>query len=296
MSIRSLSTLIVAACTLQLITAMELRAENRPARGRVTKPVSAAAVQRPDHLLVVLIGGMNSDPTPRQIQGTAERAEGNSGLYRLRGDLLRSPQVVAEYFNWNGSRAGELHSPGKAKLRQISQVIEDHADRWPGDRISVIGNSWGGHSSWEVLRDLEKRRPEISIDLVVFLDGSSTGRGPLDRKTLPANIARAVNIHTRNNFVWGKLPTANRLSNLDLGDPANGFLLKKGPSFASTFSFDAHVLAEWDERLHALMRRQLLDLLPASHEPTPTSPSRPANAGNTPTANRFGSATKSAPR
>ena len=39
------------------------------------------------HLLAVLIGGIDSDPTPAQIDGTAARNEGNSGLFRFAGDI-----------------------------------------------------------------------------------------------------------------------------------------------------------------------------------------------------------------
>lgn len=230
-------------------------------------------LERPDHLLVVLIGGMNSDPTPRQIRGTAQRMEGNSGLYRLRDDLKLHPQVIAEYFNWNGSRAGELKSSGKGDIAAIGRLLEQHADRQPGDRLAVVGNSWGSHTAWEVVQQLHKRRPELAIELAVFLDGSSTGRGPFDRKVLPANISQTMNIFTRNSFVWGKLAAPNRVLNVDLGDPAQGFL-KKGIAYNSAFNFEAHVFAEWDERIHALIHRRLLELLPESAEDQPARPPR----------------------
>src|SRR5262249_5092953 len=41
--------------------------------------------RRERRLLIILIGGIDSDPTPEQIAGTAGRREGNSGLYRFAG-------------------------------------------------------------------------------------------------------------------------------------------------------------------------------------------------------------------
>ena len=73
--------------------------------------VVAAESPRPDRrvspLCVILIGGIDSDPTPEQIEGTAPRGQGQSGMYQLAGDLSRRG-ITAEYFNWNGTRAGKI--------------------------------------------------------------------------------------------------------------------------------------------------------------------------------------------
>ena len=231
--------------------------EHHPAPA-VHKP---APSDRPAQLLVVLIGGMDSDPTPRQIAGTAVRKEGNSGLYRLRGDL-RLKKVIPEYFNWNGSRAGALSTSGGGDVANITRFIESHLAHFPHDRVAIVGNSWGGHTAWEVITQLRERHPETIIQLAVFLDGSSTGRARLDRKGLPTNVAQSLNIYTRNTFVWGSLPPAPRQENIDLGDPAQGFLRQPGPAYDATLNFKAHVSAEWDEEIHALIRSRLLAVVP----------------------------------
>lgn len=268
-------------------------ASEQPTATSSREPKSSSAAQSPQHvpiaaihpssstrsvhLLVILIGGMDSDPTARQIAGTATRKEGNSGLYRLRGDLSRK-QVIPEYFNWNGSRAGELAASGSGDVSNITNFIEMHLTRCPHDRVAIVGNSWGGHTAWEVLTQLHERKPQAEISLAVFLDGSSTGRANLQRKSLPSNVSQSLNIFTRNSFVWGKISaTATRLENVDLGDPTRGFLKQSGPAYQASLNFKAHVAAEWDEEVHALIRRRLLSLLPENkegngHKPSVTEP------------------------
>ena len=80
--------------------------------------------------LVVLIGGMDSDPTAEQIAGKAPRTAGNSGLYRLRSDL-QHPQIVTEYFNWNGTRAGQIHSQPAPQSAVIAETIRQMSDNIP---------------------------------------------------------------------------------------------------------------------------------------------------------------------
>ena len=235
---------------------------------RAAQPAHKPTVgDRPAHLLVILIGGMDSDPTHRQIAGTATRKEGNSGLYRLRGDL-HEKRVTPEYFNWNGSRAGELNGSGSGDVASITRFIEAHLTRHPHDRLAIVGNSWGGHTAWEVITQLRERQPEVAVSLAVFLDGSSTGRAPQERKGLPTNIVQSLNIYTRNTFVWGKLPPAPRQENIDLGDPTQGFLRQAGPPYDAVLNFKAHVSAEWDEEIHSLIRRRLLALVPKEDEKT----------------------------
>ena len=47
-----------------------------------------------------------------------------------------------------------------------------------GDRVAIVGNSWGGHTALEVLQQLGTGEAPLAVHLVVFLDASSTGRGP----------------------------------------------------------------------------------------------------------------------
>lgn len=214
----------------------------------------------PRRTLVVLIGGMDSDPTPAQITGTAARNAGNSGLYRLRGDL-QHPQIVTEYFNWNGTRASQINSQPAPQARVIVDSIRQHVRHHPQDRVVLVGNSWGGHTTYEVCQQLVDSPAPIAIDYAVFLDPSSTGRAESARpKQIPINVNRATNFHTRNLFGWGKLPKDERIENIDLGDARHGFQTPNGPAYNSTFDFNAHVAAEWDERIHAAIRTRIADL------------------------------------
>ena len=214
-------------------------------------------------MLVVLIGGMDSDPTPAQIAGTAGRTEGNSGLFRLRADVADSStgaRILPEYFNWNGTRAGKLKSRDVPGSQAIAELIHRHLQDHPRDRVAVVGNSWGGHTALEVITALRHRETPVAVNLVVFLDASSAGRGG-NKRILPENANRVVHYCTRNAFVWGRWTAGARLENIDLGDADAGFLQKGGPAYAAPFDFRAHVAAEWDERIHADIKRRLLELV-----------------------------------
>ncbi|HBH52237.1 MAG TPA: hypothetical protein DDY91_10125 [Planctomycetaceae bacterium] len=210
-------------------------------------------------LFCVLIGGMDSDPTPEQLAGTARRDQGNSGLYRLRADLQES-DVEAVYFNWNGTRAGELAHPQPPHARAIVDCLREHGRESPRDRLAVVGNSWGGHTAYEVARTLAASDRPLALDLVVFLDPSSTGRALVPPRNRPITINRSVNYYTRNRFVWGPLKIAENHDNIDLGDPSTGYLRPDGAKYQSPFDFPAHVAAEWDERIHSDIRRRLMEL------------------------------------
>ena len=58
------------------------------------------------------------------------------------------------------------------------------------------------------------------------------------------------------------LPRDKRLETIDLGDPDAGYMREGRPAYNAPFNFEAHVAAEWDERIHADIERRLLDLLP----------------------------------
>lgn len=218
---------------------------------------SQRAVGRQQHLLVVLIGGFNSDATPAQIEGTAGRG-GNSGLYRLAGDL-QDERVIAEYFNWNGTRAGKINDKKPAGARGIAALIRRHLQTFPGDRVAIVGNSWGGHTALEAATLLKDDDAPLAVDLAVFLDASSAARG--QPKALPVNVRRAVSYFTHNRFVWGKWAADRRVENVDLGDPARGFMTGGRPAYGAAFDFQAHVAAEWDENIHTQIARRLRELL-----------------------------------
>lgn len=218
-------------------------------------------MRRPAHLLVVLIGGIDSDPTAAQIDGTARRQEGNSGLFQFAGDLRRE-FVQPEYFNWNGTRAGRIKDKNPPRARGIADFVDEHMQEFPGDRVALVGNSWGGHTALEVLQDLRERVTPLAVHLAVFLDPSSTGRGPQQPKLLPVNVNRAVSYCTRNAFVWGRWNPGDRLEHIDLGDPALGFMRDGQPPYAAKFNTQAHIAAEWDQRIHEDILGRVLQLLP----------------------------------
>jgi pimeloyl-ACP methyl ester carboxylesterase len=232
-----------------------LAADEQPTQPRLTR------ARQPTRLLVVLIGGIDSDPTPAQIDGTARRQEGNSGLFQLAGDLRREA-VQPEYFNWNGTRAGQIKDKNPPRARGIADFVDEHLQRRPGDRVALVGNSWGGHTALEVLEDLLNRKSPLAVHLTVFLDPSSTGRGPPQPKSLPINVNRAVNYCTRNAFVWGRWNAGDRLEHIDLGEPELGFMRDGQPPYAAKFNPQAHIAAEWDPRIHAEIRDRVLKLLP----------------------------------
>ena len=222
--------------------------------------LTQAALAREPRVLVVLIGGMDSDPTAEQLAGTAERGRGNSGMYQLQGDL-RSAGLDTEYFNWNGTRAGRIAEKKPPRTAMIRDVIRDRLESHAQDRVCIVGNSWGGHTAYEVCRELYECEQPLRVESLVLLDPSSAGRSLKKPTELPVNIGRAVNYYTRNAFVWGKLKSP-RLINVDLGDSGSGFLEKGGPEYNAIFSFPAHVSAEWDGRIHADIQRRVLDARP----------------------------------
>ena len=206
---------------------------------------------------VVLIGGFDSDPTPQQLVGTARRGEGNSGLYQLRNDL-RKEKISADYFNWNGTPPGSIQAEQPPGAAAIADYIREQFQNDPAVRIGIVGNSWGGHTAWEVCRSLADSDPELQILLLIFLDPSSAGRPDSKRpKALPKNVNAAVQYASKNVVVWSLWQKEPRVTHVDLADKELGFLRPGGPPYGALFSPDAHVGAEWDELIHRDIRRRL---------------------------------------
>lgn len=215
----------------------------------------SAPIQPIPPVCVILIGGIDSDPSPEQISGTARRGQGQSGMYQLANDLTRLG-LNAEYFNWNGSRAGKIRE--KPPLASgIAQYIKDRHTRQPSEQFAIIANSWGGHTAWEACQSLAE--PEVPIELTVFLDPSSLGRAKAARpKQLPSCIKTARNYYTRNVFGWREWPNETRLVNVDLGEEKHGFLVPGGPRYDAAFDTQAHIAAEWDPLIHQEIIRQVV--------------------------------------
>lgn len=221
--------------------------------------LSQPAIGEESQPLVVLIGGFDSDPTPSQIAGTSVRGLGNSGLYQLRADLL-TDKLQPEYFNWNGTRAGKI----AAESPPLSQGIADYVRKECEPRkrrLVIVGNSWGGHTACEVCEQLQME-PSVRVDCLILLDPSSAGRETPIPKHLCENVAVCTNYTTRNLFVWGKWVQEPRITHVDLGHPDAGYL-RDGRKYDATFDFQAHVAAEWDDRIHQDIRRRLLDAVTA---------------------------------
>jgi pimeloyl-ACP methyl ester carboxylesterase len=210
--------------------------------------------------LVVLVGGFVSDPSPAQVNETAGRG-GNSGLYRLRGDLLRYDGISAEYFNWNGTRTGKITAPDPPMAAGIAEFIRDRRATHPQERLVIVGNSWGGHTAREVC-ELLAQEPAESVELMIFLDPSSLARVKHGQRPggLPPNVEQAVNYFTRHLLSWRHWPGEPRVENVDLGDPANGFCKSGEPPYDSLLDHLGHVCAEWDERIHWDIRRRIRQL------------------------------------
>lgn len=220
-------------------------------------------------LLVVFIGGFDSEPSADQIAEKSQRGVGNSGMFQLAGDL-RKDGVAAEYFNWNGTAAGKIKDESPPLAKGIAERLRKHHQDHPKDRLSMVGNSWGGHTVWEVSQLLAEQ-PAVPLDLVVFLDPSSVGRfDKAQPEKLPSNIQKAVTLATRNALGWKKWAKEPRAEFVDLGDPANGFLKKPGPAYDSLFDVKAHIAVEWDEAIHKEIRSRLLKVANDEEAPNKT--------------------------
>jgi pimeloyl-ACP methyl ester carboxylesterase len=220
----------------------------------ITIPDVSAA--EPANAHVVLIGGFDSDPTAAQLNGTARRGEGTSGMFQLRNDLRRE-KISAEYFNWNGTPPGDISAETPPGPVAIVTHIREHLRTQPATSVRIVGNSWGGHTAWEVCNALCDE-PGCSIPLVVFLDPSSAGRPNSKRPAvLPKNVTTAVQYASRSAVVWAPWQNEPRVRPIDLADPKQGFLRPGGPPYSAIFNPNSHVGAEWDDKIHLDIRKRL---------------------------------------
>ena len=203
--------------------------------------------------LVVVISGLRSDASKAQIEQRSKFRSGNSGAYHLmiqfknRGDRVR-------FFNWNGTDAGEFTKQKARGPTAIADFIRDcYAESKP-NRLILVGHSWGGHTMLEVadlLRgDSTENLPKISVAMAFAIDASSLSRGGRIKK-LPDNIQKLVSYYTANAFCWGEWKNEPRITNISLGDPANGFMVNGHPKYSALLDPGAHNAAEWDEKIHA---------------------------------------------
>ena len=198
-------------------------------------------------LLVVVISGFDSDPSPAQIEKKSVRGRGNSGMYQLAGDIA-ARKIATQFFNWNGTAAGKYTQKNAPGASGIATFIRDiHANN-PLKHLILVGHSWGGHTVIDVAKELAND-PPIEVALAVCVDPSSFSRGQRPAE-LPSTIRSCVIYYTHNAFVWGPWLNSNRVENVDLGDAANGFKPKHGRNYSAKFDVSAHTASEWDEGIH----------------------------------------------
>ena len=198
--------------------------------------------------VVVIVGGFDSDPTPAQIAGKSPRNVGNSGMFQLMSDLKKS-KIECQFFNWNGTAAGQIAQKKPPGAEAIASWIRERASKEPHTKFVIIGHSWGGHTVMEAAVRFNED-DSISIPLTILLDASSAMRGAPPTE-LPAKIETVANYYTANLFCWGELKIGERIDNIFLGDPKRNFMSNGHPKYQSKFDINAHNAAEWDHRIHA---------------------------------------------
>ncbi|GAB5406358.1 MAG: hypothetical protein Aurels2KO_45890 [Aureliella sp.] len=211
--------------------------------------------------LVVVISGFGSDASAAQLAGKAPRGKGTSGMYQLMRDL-EDLGLSTEFFNWNGTSAGRFKQKDAPGASEIVSFIRAENAKSSLKNLVIIGHSWGGHTMMEVAQQLCED-PQIEIQLAIAVDPSSLSRGKR-AKELPRTVNKLVNYHTRNAFVWGEWKSDERIQNIDLGDPANGFKAINGSSYAAKFDIHAHNAAEWDKLIHKDIVKRIESLVGSS--------------------------------
>ena len=209
----------------------------------------------PTQFHVVVISGMDSDPTEAQIAGKEMRGSGNSGMFQLVGDL-KEKGFECSFYNWNGTEAGNGKAEDAPGAKQIADDMTLLAQETDNLEFLLVGHSWGGHTIMDVAT-LLKENQLVSITKAIVVDPSSTMRGKR-AESLPENIPQMDNYYTANTFCWGEWKDEQpRINNVFLGDPENGFCVDGHPNYAGFFDWKAHVATEWDQKIHAAIIEKL---------------------------------------
>lgn len=197
---------------------------------------------------VILIGGFDSDPTKKQIKGTARMGRGSSGLYQLHRDL-ESMGTASRYFNWEGSDAGRLGRSGAPGPTRIINYIRQFHLKNSCLKTAIIGASWGGYTALEVTEGLNSKENVIPVEALILVDASAFFRNLKGLPPISENVMHAINYFTHNRISTGAL-TDVRVENIDLGNSINGFLRNHWARYNRRGDWRAHVLSQWDPYIH----------------------------------------------
>ncbi len=223
-----------------------------------SETVNDANVGDKTQYVIVIVSGFDSDPSPEQIARASQRGRGNSGMFQLMVDLEESG-LECKFFNWNGTVAGHIGQKKPPGTDEIANWIKKRAAEEPETEFVFIGHSWGGHTVIDVASKISENS-SIRIPFTVLLEASSALRGASPSK-LPDNIEAAVNYHTGNLFCWGALKSEQKVENVNLGDPKNGFMENGFPKYGSSFDISAHTSAEWDQKIHSDISQRILTVV-----------------------------------
>jgi pimeloyl-ACP methyl ester carboxylesterase len=232
--------------------------EEAPISPSAAVPDKAPAPQE-DTLFAVLIGGFDSDPTPAQLGGSARRGTGRSGLYQLSQDL-EGRGVATRFFNWDGSGPGEMGRQSPPGAAAIAKFLRDYHNEHPNVPLVVVGNSWGGQTALESVTLLSRGEKPTPIAQLVLCDASSFLRSLSGLPAVPKNVVAVTNYYSHNAITTGPLVGDERVENIDLGDPGNGFLREEWARYDSTNEWRAHILVEWDPLIHQDIERRIVEL------------------------------------
>ena len=197
---------------------------------------------------VILIGGFDSDPTKKQIKGSARRGRGSSGLYQLHRDL-ESMGTASRYFNWEGSDAGRLGRSGAPGPARIANYVRQFHLKNSRLKTAIIGASWGGYTALEVTEVLNSTENVIPVETLILVDASAFFRNLKGLPPISKNVMHAINYFTHNRISTGAL-TDVRVENIDLGNSINGFLRNHWARYNRRGDWRAHVLSQWDPYIH----------------------------------------------
>ena len=164
------------------------------------------------------------------------------------------------FFNWNGTSAGQFAAQRGAGPTTIVESIRSAFAQSKSKQLILVGHSWGGHTMLEVAEQLSGE-PAIEIGLAIGLDASSFSRGAR-MELLPENVKKFVNFYSGNSFCWGEWKDEQRVENIYLGDPANGFVVDGVPNYASKLDWGAHNAAEWDSNIQAAIIKRIVEFIP----------------------------------